>query len=141
MIEVLQSVTSQDVDDLNSLARQIKPDFEDRTADRWNTIVKQEFVAVVIYREPQYRRIIAMGTVIVPYIPTRKKAYIEDVVTDEQHRRKGIGIQIENALMEIARDTGAPVAYLTSSRPDAKAMWERLGRAVGATTAYYKKTG
>lgn len=140
MIEVLTEVTSQDTEDLNSLARQIMPTFENQSTERWQTLVRQESVAVVVYREPENRRIIAMGTVIVPFIPTRTKAYIEDVVTDEQYRRKGIGTQIEGALVDIAQETGAPVAYLTSSRPDAKAMWERLGWGVGATTAYFKKT-
>lgn len=62
-------------------------------------------------------------------IPTGVRAWIEDVVVDADHRRKGIGIALTQAAIERAREAGARTVDLTSrpSREAANQLYRRMG--------------
>ncbi len=128
------------IGDLNKLCQEITPAPNDKgkSIDEWRSLIEQPGVHILV--SWQQGRIIGMGTLIVVDIPTRIKAYIEDVAVLQGHRRLGIAQGIEQRLVKIAAQKGAPVAYLTSSRPPAQALWLKCGWQVGATNAYFKKT-
>lgn len=128
------------VEQLNSLIRQISPEAPERYVDDWTRIVQQRNVYVVVCVDTESEGILGMGAAIIVEIPTRTKAYIEDVAVDEQYRRRSIARSIEAMLMRIIGQHHAPVAYLTSSRASAEALWKNLGWQEGATKAFYKKT-
>jgi ribosomal protein S18 acetylase RimI-like enzyme len=82
--------------------------------------------------------IIGMLTLVAFRIPTGVRAWIEDVVVDEQARGTGIGSALVSKALAIARAEGARTVDLTS-RPDraaANRLYERLGFARRETNLY-----
>lgn len=74
-------------------------------------------------------KIVGMLTLLIVAIPTSRKAWIEDVVTDAAHRGEGIGEALVNRAVEVARAEGAKRIYLTSNpkREAAHRLYKRCG--------------
>ncbi len=74
-------------------------------------------------------RIIGSLTLALYRIPTRLKAWIEDVVVDESARGRGVGEALSQAALDEARRRGAKDVSLTSrpSREAANRLYQRLG--------------
>jgi len=77
-------------------------------------------------------------TLIVFPIPTGMRAWIEDVVVDENARGKGVGEALNRRAIEIAIQAGAKTIDLTSrpSREAANRLYQRLGFSVRDTNIY-----
>ncbi len=76
-------------------------------------------------------------------IPTGTRAWIEDVVVNENDRRKGIGKQLSEYAVDLARKLGAITVDLTSrpSRKDANFLYEKICFKRRETNVYrYNKT-
>lgn len=73
--------------------------------------------------------IAGMLSLVLVDIPTGRKAWIEDVVTDEAFRGRGIGRALVERAIEIAKEKGAKRIYLTSnpSRKAAHALYAKCG--------------
>jgi ribosomal protein S18 acetylase RimI-like enzyme len=73
--------------------------------------------------------IVGTLTLVMFPIPTGLRAWIEDVVVDESARGRGVGADLTNAAVELARADGARTVDLTSrpSRQAANRLYERLG--------------
>ena len=73
--------------------------------------------------------IVGMLTLLIVAIPTARKAWIEDVVTDKSHRGEGIGEALVKRAVEVARAEGAKRIYLTSNpkREAAHRLYKRCG--------------
>ena len=73
--------------------------------------------------------IVGMLTLLIVAIPTSRKAWIEDVVTDKAHRGEGIGDALVKRAVEVARAEGAKRIYLTSNpkREAAHRLYKRCG--------------
>lgn len=73
--------------------------------------------------------IVGMLTLLIVAIPTFRKAWIEDVVTDKSHRGEGIGEALVKRAFEVARAEGAKRIYLTSNpkREAAHRLYKRCG--------------
>jgi len=71
-------------------------------------------------------------------IPTGRRAWIEDVVVDEQARGQGVGRILNERALEIARDAGAKTVDLTSrpSREAANRLYQRIGFVQRETNVY-----
>lgn len=71
-------------------------------------------------------------------IPTGTRAWIEDVVVDEEARGRGVGSALVKSAIERARAHGARAVDLTSrpSREAANALYQRLGFVQRATNVY-----
>lgn len=96
--------------------------------------------AMVVARDlDRHGEIIGMGTIIFGYKLTANFASIEDVVVDEDYRRKGLGETITRALLEKASSRGVDYVDLTSNpkRTAANSMYRKIGFA-GRTTNPYR---
>ena len=71
-------------------------------------------------------------------IPTGLRAWIEDVVVDESARGKGVGQQLNERALQIARAAGAKTVDLTSrpSREAANRLYKRIGFVARETNVY-----
>jgi ribosomal protein S18 acetylase RimI-like enzyme len=83
-------------------------------------------------------RIVGMLTLAAFRLPTGVRAWIEDVVVDEEARGQGAGAALVRAALERAREAGARTVDLTSrpERTDAHRLYERLGFVVRTTNVY-----
>ena len=82
--------------------------------------------------------IVGSLTLIIFSIPTGKRAWIEDVVVDENYRNTGIGEALNQEAINIARQLGAKTVDLTSrpSREAANRLYSRLGFVQRNTNIY-----
>jgi len=74
-------------------------------------------------------RILGMLSLVVFDIPTGRRAWIEDVVTDQAARGQGVGQSLVDAAVEHARELGA------------KPVIPPRGRRGGAPTRLYRRVG
>ncbi len=83
-------------------------------------------------------RIVGTLTLAVFRIPSGVRAWIEDVIVDDQVRGAGIGAALCHAAIERARRAGARTVDLTSnpSREAANRLYQRLGFEERATNVY-----
>ena len=83
-------------------------------------------------------RIIGTLTLAVFSIPTGVRAWIEDVVTDELARGRGVGEALTARAVELAAGAGAKTLELTSrpSREAANRLYARLGFERRETNVY-----
>lgn len=81
---------------------------------------------------------VGMLTLVVFPIPSGIRAWIEDVVVDEQLRGKGVGAALTNEAVRVAREKGARTVDLTSrpSRAAANRLYQQLGFQRRDSTVY-----
>ena len=101
------------------------------------TLPTAQYVEELISREDTHLfvacgesgEIVGMLTLLIVAIPTSRKAWIEDVVTDKSHRGEGIGEALVKRAVEVARAEGAKRIYLTSNpkREAAHRLYKRCG--------------
>lgn len=82
------------------------------TREELEKIIKSDDSFVFIAKEND--EILGTLTLIFYYIPSGKKAWIEDVVVDKSVRGKGVAASLINHALEIARQNGIEKVDLTS---------------------------
>jgi ribosomal protein S18 acetylase RimI-like enzyme len=82
--------------------------------------------------------IIGMATLVLYYVPTGLRGYIEDIVVDERGRGRRIGEVLTQACLEQAKDAGTPQVMLTCNpgRTSANQMYKRMGFELRKTNVY-----
>ncbi len=82
--------------------------------------------------------IVGSLTLVTFRIPTGVRAWIEDVVVDEDASRRGIGSALNRAALDAARERGCKTVDLTSrpSREGANLLYRRLGFEQRETNVY-----
>jgi ribosomal protein S18 acetylase RimI-like enzyme len=82
-------------------------------------------------------------TLVLFRIPTGLRAWIEDVVVDEEARGQGVGEALNRHALAVAKAAGATTVDLTSrpSREAANRLYQRLGFVERATNVYRHELG
>ena len=95
-----------------------------------------------LYVAKEEDTIFGMLSLVVFSIPTGTKAWIEDVVVDEKARGKGVGKELMNHALNVAKELGAKSADLTSrpSREAANKLYQAIGFEGRETNVYRYKT-
>ena len=80
-------------------------------------------------------------SLVVVNIPTGRKAWIEDVVVDEQFRGQNIGVMLVEFAIKTAENLAVKKVYLTSnpSRQAAHAIYKKCGFETYDTTVFRMK--
>ena len=106
-------------------------------ADTLRLIVESEASTLLVARDDA-GSIMGSMTLAMFRIPTGLRAWIEDVVVDEDARGHGVGRLLNERALEIARDAGAKTVDLTSrpSREAANRLYKRLGFVERETNVY-----
>ena len=109
------------------------------------TIPTQEYIEKMLDNEnfhlfvaERENEILGMLSLVVVDIPTGRKAWIEDVVIDENARGLHIGQALVEKAKEAAAEVGAKKIYLTSnpSRKAAHALYHKCGFSEYETTVF-----
>ena len=95
-------------------------------------------VTRLVVAKDDHGEVVGMLTLVLFRIPTGLRAWIEDVVVDEQARGRGVGEALTREAIRIASDHGARTIDLTSnrSRVAANKMYRKLGFSRRDTTVY-----
>ena len=128
MIEVVDQVTDEIAEALRPLVQQLSSSAAvPRRADV-EAVLSSDASRLLVARDAA-GEIVGALTLVVFAIPTGVRAWIEDVVVDEQARGAGIGTMLTREAVRLARVAGARTVDLTSrpSRTAANALYLREG--------------
>ena len=126
-VEVLTEVTGEVVEAFGRLLPQLSGSAPPLDAAALAAIVAAPASTVLLARVDG--RIVGTLTLAMFPIPTGIRAWIEDVVTDEAARGRGVAEVLTREAIRIARDGGARTVDLTTrpSREAAGRLYERIG--------------
>ena len=136
-VEVMSQVTSELVEAFARLVPQLSKSNAPPTERELAAIVSSRAsVLFIAYDEDD--EIIGSLTLVLFRIPTGLRAWIEDVVVDENARGKGVAHRMNETAIEYARKAGAKTVDLTSrpSRDVANRLYQRLGFQKRDTNVY-----
>ena len=127
------------LDNINSLLSQLSTSSHTLTEAELNCLIAspQSHLYALEYDE----KIIGMVTLCIYQCPTGRKAWIEDVVVDQNHRGKGYGKLMVRKAMEECQNRGNVTLMLTSrpSRIVANQLYQSLGFEKRETNVYKMK--
>ena len=135
-IEVADELSEELVDAFRRLVPQLSPTAPIPTRDALAAVVDAPTTTVLVAWEDEW--IAGTLTLALFRIPTGIRAWIEDVVVDEEARGRGIGEALTREAIRRAGAAGARTIDLTS-RPDREAanrMYEKLGFRRRETNVY-----
>lgn len=135
-----------DVDELTAALERLVPQLSSSnpppSRDAVAAMLDHDAVTQFVARDGD-GRIVGVATLAVFPIPTARRAWIEDVITDEAARGQGIGEAVTRAMIERARDLGCVTVDLTSrpSREAANRLYQRIGFQQRDTNVYRFELG
>jgi ribosomal protein S18 acetylase RimI-like enzyme len=135
-VEKAQFATAELVTGLNRLLPQLSSSAEPLTSDDVEAMIHSESTTLFVALDDA--TVVGTLTLIVFSIPTGRRAWIEDVVVDENSRGSGVGQRLTMAAIDEARQRGVRTIDLTSrpSREVANAMYVKLGFERRETNVY-----
>lgn len=135
-ISICDNVDETVVAALGELIPQLSASSSLPSAEQLSVILNHDASTLLLAREGD--KIVGSMTLVVFPIPTGLRAWIEDVVVDEQVRGQGVGEALNRRAMEIALKAGAKTIDLTSrpSREAANRLYQRLGFTARETNIY-----
>ena len=137
VIEIATEATSELVEAFSRLIPQLSKSSPPPSAAELEEMIASPASEVLIARIAG--RVVGTLTLVTFRIPTGVRAWIEDVVVDDEARGHGVGEALNQFALKLARDKGAKTVDLTSrpSREAANRMYQRIGF-VGRDTNVYR---
>jgi ribosomal protein S18 acetylase RimI-like enzyme len=128
VIEVVDEVTDEIAEALPRLVGQLSTSAPPLRREDIEAVVSSEASRLLVARDAAGQIVGALTLVVFP-IPTGVRAWIEDVIVDEQARGLGVGTLLTQMALRLARAAGARTVDLTSrpSREAANALYQREG--------------
>jgi ribosomal protein S18 acetylase RimI-like enzyme len=135
-VRIAESVDADLVAAVTALLPQLSRSAAAPTAEQLTRIVSDPATTLFIAEEDGV--IVGSLTLAAFEIPTGRRAWIEDVVTDSAARGKGVGRALVTAAVQHAAAFGARTVDLTSRphRDDANRLYTALGFEQRATNVY-----
>jgi len=124
---------------VRKLVPQLSERAEEPAANDLETVVNAPATTVFVARDDT-GAIVGMTTLATFRLVTGVRAWIEDVVVDEDARRLGAGRALVEAAVTLAREVGAEQVDLTSrpTRESARRLYDAMGFEERQTTVYRK---
>jgi ribosomal protein S18 acetylase RimI-like enzyme len=135
-VTICEAVTDEVVEAFARLIPQLSSSNPPPSRSQLESLVSSEASTLFVARVEG--RIVGSLTLATFRIPTGVRAWIEDVVVDEQARGHGVGEALNRAALDLARAEGAITVELTSrpSREAANRLYQRMGFVVRDTNVY-----
>jgi len=135
-VERVVAVSDEVAEALVRLIPQLNPSLTGPSRDLLERVVTDPDVTLLVARAD--RGIVGTATVGVIATPTWVNAHVNDVVVEEGVRGRGVGRELMEEAIRVARERGAQVVRLTSAerRADAHRLYESLGFRHTGSRAY-----
>ena len=141
-IEPVTEITDEVFEAVTRLVPQLGVHKAPPTRDELTALVKSEASTLLIARFPNADSGIAGLLCLTVYrVPTGIRSIVEDVIVDENMRRRGIAEALMLYAIELAREAGANGVSLTSNpkREAANKLYQSMGFQKRDTNAYFYK--
>jgi ribosomal protein S18 acetylase RimI-like enzyme len=137
-IEEATTFTPEIPEALMRLTKQLNSNYQPLSDEDITAIVDAPHTRLFFARLTTDRKIVGMVTLVTFRSPYKMKGSIEDVVVDSEYRKKGIGQELMNYVVDVARTAGVKSLSFTSkpTRVDANRLYERLGFEKRDTNVY-----
>ena len=136
IIEQVKTFTPRLAEDVRNLTKQIGNNYKELTDQDVKDMLEASSNNLIIARLGE--QIVGMVTVLIFRIPYAKKGYIDDLIVDESYRGHGLGSQLLDRALVLAKEK--EVAYIDfTSRPRRVAgntLYEKLGFKKRDTNVY-----
>lgn len=140
---MIREITETDFDQLMKLYMQLHdnpfPDKSERVMKLWNSIIADDNHHIIVAEEDG-EIVSSCVCVIIPNLTRGQRPYalIENVITDEKHRKNGLATDCLNFAREIARRENCyKMMLLTGSKQDSTLkFYERAGYNKNDKTAF-----
>ncbi|HEX2994083.1 MAG TPA: GNAT family N-acetyltransferase [Anaerolineales bacterium] len=139
-IETAAEATQELHEALQRLVPQLGAHKVPPTLAELDALVRSGSSTLLVAREPDESGPIAGVLCLAVYrVPTGLRSIIEDVIVDQNLRRRGIGEALMRRAIELARDAGAEGVSLTSnpSREAANLLYQAMGFELRKTNPYF----
>ena len=136
-VEVAGEVTDELVDALALLVPQLSSSSAPPTRAQVAEIVDSPATRLLVARDDS-GRIVGSLTLVLFRIPTGLRAWIEDVMVDQDVRRSGAATALNRHALDLAAESGAKTVDLTSrpSREAANRLYQKIGFVPRDTNVY-----
>ena len=142
-IEILNTLPDSSHDQVHEafdrLLPQLSSSAQPLSMEQIKELFDQECLHLVCAVDDE-EKIVGMLSLVVFDIPTGRRAWIEDVVTDQAVRGQGVGQSLVEAAVDHAKALGARTVDLTSrpTREAANRLYRRVGFLLRETNVYRK---
>ena len=142
-IEILNTLPDSSHDQVHEafdrLLPQLSSSAQPLSVEQIEELFDQECLHLVCVVDDE-EKIVGMLSLVVFDIPTGRRAWIEDVVTDQAARGQGVGQSLVEAAVDHAKALGARTVDLTSrpTREAANRLYRRVGFLQRETNVYRK---
>ena len=136
-ITPLTELTDEIYEAFQRLIPQLSP-LSPPTWDDLLDLINADATTLLIARQSD-GKIVATVTLTCFRVPTGVRAIIEDLVVDESARGLGIGTQLTNRALKVAKQYGAKGVMLTSNphRAEANHLYQKMGFKRWETNLYF----
>lgn len=136
-IEKANAVTDDLVEAMARLVPQLSRSNPAPTRKQLEEMLGSPAITLLIARDDR-ENIVGALTLAMFRIPTALRAWIEDVIVDDNQRGQGIGEALTRHALEVAKAAGATTVDLTSrpSREAANRLYQRVGFERRETNVY-----
>lgn len=136
-VDIADSCTDELIEAFERLTPQLSSSAPPPGPDELTEIIESPATHLLVARDPE-RRIVGSLTLVLFRIPTGMRAWIEDVVVDDEARGQGVGEALNLFAIDLAAQHGARSVDLTSrpSREAANRLYQRLGFVARETNVY-----
>ncbi len=141
-IEIVSEVTPELYEALQRLVPQLGAHKVSPSLDELAALIHSKASKLLVARDPDESGPIAGVLCLTVYrVPTGLRSIIEDVIVDENLRRRGIGEALMRRAIELARESGAAGVSLTSnpSRVAANLLYQSMGFELRKTNPYFSR--
>ena len=137
VISELTDPSSTALESINQLLPQLSSKASPITMKRLSELVGSGSTMIFICTNEE-AKIVGMLSLVIMKIPTGNKAWVEDVVVDQNARGQGLGKALMDHALEEAEKLGVKTIDLTSrpSRENANRLYQSLGYQIRETNVY-----
>jgi ribosomal protein S18 acetylase RimI-like enzyme len=138
VVEEARQLTPELVEAFSRLVPQLSRSAPPPGPAELTEMVESAATRVLVARLEESGPIVGTLTLVLFRIPTGVRAWIEDVVVDENARGNGVGEALSRQALDLAGRAGARTVDLTSrpSRQAANRLYQRLGFQLRDTNVY-----
>ena len=137
VISELTDPSSTALESINQLLPQLSSKASPITMERLSELVGSGSTMIFICTNEE-AKIVGMLSLVIMKIPTGNKAWVEDVVVDQNARGQGLGKSLMDHALAEAGKLGVKTIDLTSrpSRKNANRLYQSLGYQIRETNVY-----